>query len=314
MEVFDKYKIKDIRPSKDLKLITFNKFKKKDVLKFLHNQIKNQNIDNANYWGAELIISGNLVELFEKIIEIYVTEISMKNPKYIVYLWNQYELFTDIVNELDDILQSRDLLEIRNMFANIITTLATSNQLLLPKIEKINALELTNYSRIRVQFPNRELLATFIKSNDPVEIFTPMNELLNHMKNPKNCSQDMVIYWLSWLILWETEYVKKNNIGALSERPNERIDKIHWRDFVWLLWEIILMESNWKGDATIKDIIDKNYRFYVYFYNRKNKFKKIYFLIYSMLLFIRPCDFTTPYWLVPTLIVYTIISKKKNHN
>jgi len=75
MQIIHKYQIIDTRTSKDFKTDTYNKFKKKDVLKLLYSQIKNHNIDNSNHWGAELIISGHIVELFEKIIEFYIIEI-----------------------------------------------------------------------------------------------------------------------------------------------------------------------------------------------------------------------------------------------
>ena len=292
MLIIDKYRINDSKTAKDFKTDTYNKFKKKDVFKLLYSQIKNQNIDNSNHWCAELIISGHLVELFENIIEFYITEISIKNPKYIIYLWKQYEQFTDIVNSLDDILEARNVLEIRNMFIDVITTITLSNQYTLPKIEKVNISEISQISNIRILFPSKDLLIPFLKSNDISQIVIPVNEILNHIKTPRNSSSDMVIYWLSWLVMWETEYFKKNNIGGLSERPNDKIEKIYWRDFIWLLWEIVIQEANLKNNNIIVEIVNKSYRFYVYYHNKKNKFKKIYFLIYSILILIRPLDFT----------------------
>jgi hypothetical protein len=293
MQIIHKYQIIDTRTSKDFKTDTYNKFKKKDVLKLLYSQIKNHNIDNSNHWAAELIISGNIVELFEKIIEFYITEISFKNPKYIIYLWKQYEQFTEIVNSLDDILEARNVLEIRNMFIDIITTITLCEQYTLPKIEKINALEISQFSNIRILFTNKDFLVTFIKSNDTPEIFTPINEIINHIKAPRNSSSDMIMYWLSWLVNWETEYIKKNKIGALAERSNDKVEKIYWRDFVWLLWEIVIHEAKLRNNETINEIVNKNYRFYVYYHNKKNKFKKLYFLIYSIMIFIKPLDTST---------------------
>ena len=69
MLIIHKFQIIDTRNTKDFKTDTYNKFKKKDVIKLLHSQIKNHNIDNSNHWGAELVISGHIVELFEKCIE-----------------------------------------------------------------------------------------------------------------------------------------------------------------------------------------------------------------------------------------------------
>jgi hypothetical protein len=292
MLVIDKYQIVDTRTIKDFKIDTYNKFKKKDVFKLLYSQLKNQNIDNSNHWGAELVISGHIVELFEKIIEFYITEISIKNPKYIIYLWKQYEYFTEIVNSLDDILEARNVLEIRNMFIDIITTITLCEQNTLPKIQKINVLDISNLSNIRILFPNKDLVIRFVKSNDIPQIILPVNEIINHIKTPRKSSSDMIIYWLSWLVQWETDYVKKNNIGALAERPNDKIEKIYWRDFVWLIWEIVIHEAELQNNEIVREIVNKNYRFYVYYHNKKNKFKKLYFLIYSLIIFVLPIDYT----------------------
>jgi hypothetical protein len=43
------------------------------------------------------------------------------------------------------------------------------------------------------------------------------HEIINHIKTPRNSSSDMIIYWLSWLVYWETEYIKKNNIGQYKD-------------------------------------------------------------------------------------------------
>jgi hypothetical protein len=176
------------------------------------------------------------------------------------------------------------------MFIDIITTITLCEQCTLPKIEKINPLEISQFSNIRILFSNKDFLVQFIKSNDIPEIFTPINEIINHIKAPRNSSNDMIMYWLSWLVYWETEYIKKNNIGALAERPNDKVEKIYWRDFVWLLWEIVIHEAKLRNNEIINEIVNKNYRFYVYYHNKKNKFKKLYFLIYSIIIFIKPLD------------------------
>jgi len=293
MLIIEKYQIYDSRSIKDFKTETYNKFKKKDVFKLLYSQLKNNNIDNSNHWAAELVISGQIVELFEKCIEFYIMEISIKNPKYIIYLWRQYEQFTELVNSLENILDARNVLEIRNIFIDIITTITISPKYEMPKIEKINILELTNFSNLRILFPNKELVYPFLKENDISTVIIPINEIVNHIKTPKNSSSDMIIYWLSWLVIWETEYIKKNNIGALSERPNDKIEKIYWRDFVWILWDIVIHESNIRNNDTLKEIVNKNYRFYIYYHNKKNRYKKLYFLIFSLIIFIKPVDLNT---------------------
>ena len=103
------------------------------------------------------------------------------------------------------------------------------------------------------------------------------------------------MYWFSWIMAWEQAYIKKNEIGGCAERPNDKLEKLYWKDSAWLLWEILKAEGDWKCSQSLKEIIDKNYRFYVYYYNKKNRIKKSYFIISTFMYFLKPVDFVNIY-------------------
>jgi len=296
MLVPTEYRINDKRTIKDLKTTSYHGFKKKDLFKLLISQIKNQNLDNANYWCAECLISGYCVNLYEKLLDFYVCEINIKNPDIICYMFLQYDKYTDLINNYDDIIESRNDQEIRNLLCAIVSMITLSNQFQLPKLNKINQSDITSIPRLRTTYSNYlELISPFVKSGDAKEIILPMNEILNHLKSPKSNSLDQVIYWLSWLVSWEQEHIKKNEISCCAERANDKLEKLYWTDMIWMLWDILKAEAEWKGSNSLKEIIDKSYRFYVYFYNKKNRYKKIFYVIYCFLFFIKPIDFINIY-------------------
>ena len=296
MLVPNEYRINNDKSEKELKINSYHGFKKKDLFKFLVNQVKNQNLENANYWVAECLLSGYPAELYEKLIEIYITEINVKNPELIVFIWNNYERYIDVINQYDNLLDCRNDAEIRNILSTLVSILSISPQYNLPKLLKITSVDLENLPKIRLSFSNNlEFITPFIKSGDPKEIVIPLNEILHHLKTPKSNSFDLIIYWISWLVSWETEYIKKYDLGACVERQNDKIEKIYWKDFIWILWDILNAEAEWKNDNKLKDIIQKTYKFYLYYYNKKNRYKKIYFIIYCFLFFVKSVDFINYY-------------------
>lgn len=296
MLVPTEYRINDARNAKELRQTSYHGFKRKDLFKFLISQIKNQNLDNANYWCAECLMSGYCVELYEKLLDYYVTEVNIKNPDILVFMFHQYDRYTELINEYEELIDTRNDQEIRNLLCVIVSIITLSNQFQLPKLQKINQIDITNVPRIRTTFSNYlDLITPFIKNGDAKEIILPMNEILNHLKTPRTNSLDLVIYWLSWLVAWEGEHIKKNEISCCAERQNPKIEKLYWTDMIWILWDILKAESEWKSSANLTEVIDKSYRFYVYYYNRKNRYKKIYLVIYCIMYFLKPIDFINIY-------------------
>jgi len=292
----NEFKIQDDRDIKQLRILSYHGYKKKDLFKFLYSQIKNQNIDNANRWCCEVIITGLCVELYEKILEVYCLEINIKNPLFIIYLWNNFERYTNVINEHENIINTRNNQEIRNITSTLTSILVLSQQYTLPKLIKINAIDILTIPKIRLSYSqNNDFIQLYFKQDDPIQIKEPINEIINHLRNPKSNSLDQVIYWLSWVVQWEAEYIKKNDLGPCVERPNDKIEKIYWKDSIWIIWHVLKIEVEWKNQDNLKEIIDKSYRFYLYYYNKKNRYKKIYLVIFSMACLLREIEYTNIY-------------------
>ena len=68
----NEFEINDKREPKELKSISFSKYKKSDVKKKLLEQLYKENLEQSLYWSCELICSGAFMDLWELII-LYVS-------------------------------------------------------------------------------------------------------------------------------------------------------------------------------------------------------------------------------------------------
>ena len=60
--------INDVRIEKDFKSISFSGFKKSEVMKELLNTLMNNKVENAVYWGCELICAGHYLDLWNVLL------------------------------------------------------------------------------------------------------------------------------------------------------------------------------------------------------------------------------------------------------
>ena len=292
------YRITDTaknRTAKDMRVESYHGFKRKDLLKFLESQIKNQNLENANYWCAECVMSGYAVEVYERLLDTYCHIINIKNPQLLLSLWDEYDRYTMLVNSYDDLLDTRNDQEIRNILCSHVSVLCLSNQFTMPKLVKVSPMDLNVLPRLRTNYANyMDLMTGIIQAGDAKELIVPLNEIVNHLRTPRPNSFDQVIYWLSWIVSWEQEYIKRYDLGACAERVSEKVEKVYYKDVAWILWEIVKNECEWRMTRSrevvipnLREIVDKSYRFYVYYYSRKNRYKKLPLYIFCLLLLLK---------------------------
>ena len=122
--------INDIRSVEDFRIISFSKYKKTEVKEALIENLKKGKIEPACYWGAELVASGHYMDLWEIILHYVGKYIHLGNPKLVIYLERRYAIFRDIMMKGQYIteLHLRNNGQIRQLFAEVISVLATSNK------------------------------------------------------------------------------------------------------------------------------------------------------------------------------------------
>ena len=282
----NEFEIADKRDQKDFKGITFSKYKKGDAKKQLLNSLLNNRIEPACYWSIEFICAGHYIELWDIILAFYSKYIHLGNPKLPLYLSLRFSNFQDIVlsGYVDNELQMRNNNKIRLLFAEIICVLALSikkYELTTIKVCK----EDFNISNIsdKLKADNVIYAQKFFKKEDPKELFVALNEFIYNLtvsKNSRAC-----FYWLEWLFDYGSIYKKKNKSDLLCGSRNiSGLDNKNRKDFIWILWEVILNESE-RLSGQINKICKSLIEVFTIKYNSACK-KKRRFLIYSAILLI----------------------------
>ena len=273
--------IDDIRTPKELKNLTFSKFKKNDVCNELLNCINKSKIEEALNWSAELICSGFFKDLWESIMLILGKHIHLGNPKLAIYLDNKFTLFKSILENgyINLELQLRNNNKIRKLFAELIIILCESNKK--PSFEKIvikkDDFSLLNISE-KFNAPSINYGQTVFENNDPKELFVPINEIAYNIYSNnllKSC------YWIEWIINYDLEKRKKKEILKCDMRNFAPIHEKYNNDIIWIVWQIILNKANKKNPLILK-IVKSLLNLFSIKYTFQVKKKRRYLLYFAI--------------------------------
>jgi len=265
----EKYIIYDDRPIDSFKKKTFSNFKKTDVINAVLKSIESKKVESACFWTAECILSGYSLILWEKLIIFSTKIIHINNPKLPTYLFRKNQIFMNQINRLnsktkDKYLLLRNSQMIRNLFFDVVSTLATSSKTKrYDKYPKINDQEDFNFDNIqkRLIAPMNILPGHIIHFNDPDELRIIINEIFTLLKN-KQFGYDKCCYWILWLLRYEAIHKKKKTPWNIDEREVEDIPKKYRANIVWVLWEIIFEELKLKTNKQLKEQVNALYKLY----------------------------------------------------
>ena len=261
------YEINDKRIIQEFKGITFSNYKKSKVKKELLTSLYKSQIEASNYWAAELLCAGHLLDLWDIIIIYSTRYIHIGNPKLPIYLDMRFDNFKSIIEKYNDnILQIRNNLNLRQLFSEIISVLCLSKKKY--GFQNLN---------IKLKAPNTEYANSSFKKKDPKELFIAINEFNYHISK---CSLDCInaTYWLEWILQYETICKgQKFEFKCESREFVNVIDKCR-NDIVWILWESLLKES--EKDKIINKIMLSLLNLFSIKYTNSCKKKRKY-LMYS---------------------------------
>lgn len=233
--------INDIRTQKEFQGKSFSKFKKNEVVKELISCILKNKIESACNWCAELICAGHWVTIWDTILLIISKYTS--NPKLPIYILMRYEQFkTTLINGyIDNELCLRNNINIRILFAEIITVLCLSNkkpglEAIKIKTDEFGTTQLTN----KFKAPNINYAYLVFRENDPKEIFIAINELIYQIENKTNLLE--CCYWVEWII--EFDKICKKNKSELFAEPRDFSPNKFQKDIIWIIWEILLKKCS----------------------------------------------------------------------
>jgi len=284
----------DKRNIKDFKNITFSKYKKSDAKKELVKSLASGKLEDASYWSAEFISSGQFLYLWEIFILVISKNIHIGNPKLPIYLDMRINVFKDILNGgySDNILKMRNNEKIRKLFAEICCVICYSkkkNSFDIPKINEtdFDFFNLTN----KLSAKNKKHGRQSFKNEDPSEIFVAINELAWNISN-KNKDTYKAIYWVEWVLEYH-KICKKKKLQKICATRQYPIENKFQKEMIWIIWDVILVESKKRNNGLIK-INTALLNIFCLKYQESVKFKRKLLIYYAVSILTESYDLNLP--------------------
>ena len=234
--------INDIRPSSQLRGISFSNYKKTDVRKQLIENIKGGKLEPAAYWCGELVCAGHFMEIWEIILHYTGKHIHLGNPKIIIYLQMRFEIFKNIISRGQYIteLDLRNDPTIRKLFAEIISvlTLSTRKHSFEPiKINREEEFDMTQMTD-RLKATSSHYADGLLRPKDPKELFISVNEFAYHI-SPDSKSTVDACYWIEWTIEFDAICRKRKQDCFCDKRSYVPVENRFQKDIIWILWDVL---------------------------------------------------------------------------
>jgi len=251
----DKHEINDIRSPADFKNTTFSKYKKTEVKEALIQSLLKSKIEHACNWSAELICAGHFMDLWEVILYYTAKHIHLANPKMATYLDLRFQAFRTIMSKSNHLfdLHLRNNPQMRQLFAEIITIMAISNQK--PAIEtiKINREEEFDMTQMpeRLKAPSIHYAESIFQKDDPKELYIAINELAFHLESRNTMK---ACYWIEWVVEFDL-LCKKKRQRCVCERRTYTGDPKCQKDVIWLVWDVLFARAKAAAPEVIQKIL-----------------------------------------------------------
>jgi hypothetical protein len=251
--------INDIRTERDFKGISFSGYKLTEVKANLVKCLKENKIEEACYWSAEMVCSAHYIELWDAVIWYYAKHVHIANPKMANYLEQRIRLFVDIIKQYGELeLTARNNLKIRHLVCEVICMICSakkSNSCTDVKIQESNR----DISAIRDMYaaPNLNYLDSVLTEDDPRELYIPINELCYQISKDGGSAYSSC-FWIEWT----TDHIKtasKKGTKLICKRRtfvDISIPGNLQMDSVWLIWDALIKETAKRKKPLLKKVVD----------------------------------------------------------
>ena len=228
---------------------------KSTCLSKLTKALNARNTEDAIDLAIELSFSGYYGQIITKIVDFYIKNINLAQPRGILYISEFYTYYNQKY-EKNNIKKHKLIIindqVVRNFISNLITLICGSNQRKLLSLVKITNKDFDlNKKKDILVSKNLKLVAKFLGSGDNKNIIIPLSEIItlftcHYIKN----REQKIIFWLSWLL----EYEKIFHEGALevNNRNVPGVESKFTKDYLWIIWEMLNKSIN---DRHVKKIV-----------------------------------------------------------
>lgn len=244
----------------EFKKLSFCGYKKRDLLSMLKKQLDKRDPITITKWACEAHLSGWVGELFE-MYELYAVQtIGIGNPKLYPYLSQRREEVRQIIQGKQSFVQTKNDPRMRYIITEIPLVLIQSQRRAIPKLIKFKEDDLDQTRMVnRLMFYGKEYHKEYWNDDtDPQSLKGVFNELIGSLRAKH---MDSVLFWLSWIKMWETT----KNITPIGDAPEE-CPLVYKSWFGWKPWKILRQECKiglieYLYQMCIRDIRGSNKRF-----------------------------------------------------
>jgi len=290
LEVPKLVQINDSRCLADFKNQIFGGYQRSKILVTLDKSIMEEKLENAVYWAFQLLLSGTINSLWDKLYSMAMRNINIQNPSLPIFLCNRFKKWDNIVNNpsfaKEKVLLLRNNPEVRNFLVEIVAVITLSRKRkleTLPKIKKDDFVIQLFQSKLEAK--DTDITQNIFRENDPSEVRIAANEMAYHIKK-RNMGKSL--YWLSWLVEWDKLNTKQYGKFEVSSRSIDGVQYKWFKNIVWLIWEIInkLRKQNYMYEQATGSNenrqIDALWELYRYKFTAGQRSRKLPYIIWSI--------------------------------
>ena len=292
--------INDYRKLVDFKVATIGGYPRSKVASALDKCLSQQKIEDSLYWAFQLLSSGIVDLLWEKLVGYASKNINIYNPHLPEWLYQKslswYMITSTERYKKNNILNLRNHPTIRNILTEIIVIICSSKPRkleILPKNSKSDFI-ITNFNS-KLESSDMLLTHNIFKDNDSKEIRIACNEIAFHLFGGNIVK---ALYWFSWILAWETINIKKYtkfecNVrsGSFFESKNSIPLKGN-TNVIWLIWSIIENVKNKKNifSNNLEIVMRSLWELFMMKYTSGYRNKRIIYIIWCMSYLCNPID------------------------
>jgi len=314
--ISDVVRINDSRIIKDFKDQVFGGYKLSAASAAFDKALLEDKVEPALHWGLQLLLSGTVQPLWNKLITIACKVINIYNPSLPEFLYNKNHAWLKITENprytKDNILALRNHPTVRLLLAEIITVIAISKKRKLNALPRIKKEEfIIDNFKSKLAAKDHSLVDGVFQDGDPAEIRIAANEMAFQLYHGNLTN---TLYWLNWILEWEKINTKKYGKYECASRITPDVDSKFYKDVVWLIWAVINRLRGLKFTITGGSInyqIEYLWKMYCFRFTPSARARKLPLIIWAILYMIENVDMNIPLVDKPSILFQSLLGMDK---